>query len=509
MAELTVTVNSHNFTVTRITPRARAAVDSFARQYVQYGLVRNRNRLERAPLRVFAAATADRREYRFHINCLERFKEHLPLHYLKDDLVEWYENIIPLAAPVELPVLPNWTSHDYQIPVIEYLDAPPPPRSKFVDLQTGKGKSYCSLRSISNLKVWAVIIIKPMYLEKWLIDIRKTFEDLSIEDVVTVRGSESLQAILEMAKAGDMSSKIILISNKTMQNWIKQYEQHGEYTLELGYPCTPGEFCEVLGVGVRLIDEVHQDFHLNFKIDLYTNVERSVSLSATLLADDDFINKMYELAYPLSQRYKGPAYDKYIAAYSVLYTLQHPNRIRCINSVTKMYTHHLFEESILKFKETTANYLQMIETVLRKTYMHEYQPTQKAAVYCASIDMCTVVTDYLQKKFANMDVRRYVEQDPYDNLMDADIRVTTLLSAGTAVDIPNLTTVILTVAVSSSQSNIQGFGRLRKLKDGVIPQFLYLVCEDVPKHIEYHEKKRVLLEARALTYKSERIATPV
>ena len=68
------------------------------------------------------------------------------------------------------------------------------------------------------------------------------------------------------------------------------------------------------------------------------------------------------------------------------------------------------------------------------------------------------------------------------------------------MDIPQLTTAILTVAVNSSVSNIQGFGRLRPLKDGRTPIFVYFVCTDVPKHIEYHERKKDIIRTRSVGF---------
>jgi hypothetical protein len=149
------------------------------------------------------------------------------------------------------------------------------------------------------------------------------------------------------------------------------------------------------------------------------------------------------------------------------------------------------------------NYLKLITDVLKMGHFRNgYQFGDRCLIYCAGIEMCTIVTEHLRKLYPHLKINRYVEEDPYENLMESDITVSTLLSAGTAVDIPMLTTVILTTAVSSSPSNLQGFGRLRELKDGRPPQFYYFVCEDIPKHTEYHDRKRDLLETRALNYKS-------
>lgn len=368
--------------------------------------------------------------------------------------------------------------------------------------------SYCTMRGMAIHGLRTAIIVKPMYLDKWVEDMHRTFV-LEPKDIMVIRGASQLMALLLMGEADEIKSKILLISNKTIQNWLKLYENFRQETLDQGYACTPDRMFEVLGVGNRVIDEVHQDFHLNFKIDLYTNVQKSISLSATLLSDDDFMNKMYEIAYPAHTRYRGPAYDKYILARSIIYRLRQPTEVRYKDPVSKNYSHHVFEQWILKNDQRSANYFDLINFVIKGSYLPKYKKGDRCIIFCASIAMCTVVTAYLKKQYPTMDVRRYVEEDPYEDLMEADIRVTTLQSAGTAVDIPQLTTVVLTTAVSSSQSNVQGFGRLRKLSDGTTPEFNYFVCEDVPKHVDYHEKKRAILQDRAVSYKSISVGTPV
>lgn len=502
MPELFVSIRSHHFVVTRITPRGRPVVDTFSRKMVQYGFSRDMyNKSVYGPLKVFAAATKDRQEYRFHINMLAEFKIHLKVHNVIDDMVEYEYVAVPEPVTAEFKIKPHWSDRDYQTPVIDYIIDNDPPLAKFVSLATGRGKSYCTMRAMETLKCRTLIIVKPMYMIKWVEDMERTFENIS-QDIVMVSGSKQLMALLSIAEAGELTSKVIVISNKTLQNWIKLYEKFREETLDMGYACLPDKLCEILGVGIRLIDEVHQDFYLNFKISCYTNVMRSISLSATLLSDDDFMNRMYEVAYPAVSRYKGQAHRKYISAKAVIYKLKRPDLIRTKDYATGNYSHHLFEQSVLRHSDTKKNYFGLINKIVEEGYLKDYKKGQKLIIFCISIDMCTELVKYLKNKHNKLDIRRYVEEDPYDNVISADIRVTTLQSAGTAIDIDNLTTTILTIAVSSSQANIQGLGRLRELKDGSTPQFWYFVCENIPKHIEYHERKRGMLEDRALNYKS-------
>lgn len=509
--EFTVSVFSHHFVVTKITLRGRECVEAFARRYIEYGLEKRRNGpgFVRVPVKVYAAATQNRSEFRFHINQLKDFKESLGLFFLKEHDVEWLHYAPPEPRKVELPIYDHWSDREHQIPVIDYIVNYNEPGAGMVNLQTGKGKSYCSMRAGQILSCAIGFIMKPMYIDKWLIDIRKTY-NLEVEDVMVVQGSKDLMGTLQLAVDGLLTAKVFIFSNKTLQNWIKLYEQHGQATLEMGYACTPDQLFQLLGIGLRVIDEVHQDFHLNFKIDLYTNVKHSVSLSATLLSDDGFKTRMYEIAYPSRLRYDGGALHKYIASMALIYRLKDPTQVRFQDWATKRYSHNLFEQSILRNKELTQNYFKLVEHVVKTYFIPRYRKKgDKMIIFASSIALCTKLTEYLTRVFPQFEVRRYVEEDPYENLMEPDLRVTTLLSAGTAVDIPGLTTTFLTTAVSSSQSNVQGLGRLRELADGTVPLFIYAVCEDISKHIEYHERKRQLLQDRASSYKLEHYTAPI
>lgn len=503
MVELTVTLYSHHFTVSKITGRAFAAVQEFARRNVQYGVKKEYGRWVRVPTKVYAAATRDRSVFRFHINQLKDFEHHLKNSFLagSDERV-----VAPLKDidPVTLKIKDEWVPRDDQVPVIEYICADTPHISRFVDLQTGKGKSFITMYSAARLMARAVYIFRPMYLDKWVIDIRKTY-DIELEDLITVQGSGELIEFLELVRTGEWVGKVILISNKTFQNYLKLYEEHKEGILEMGYACTPPEFFEFVGSALRVIDEVHQDFHLNFKIDLYTHVKRSVSLSATMISDDPFVERMQNLAYPSDQRYQGGVYDKYIAIRAVFYQLADPNKVKTRNPFSSNYSHNAYEHSIMRDKRMLDNYVAMHIRLLESTWLREdyYKPGDRAVVFCASIDLCTLMRDRLQQHFTKFTVERYVGSlnDPYDNLMNPDLRVTTHGSAGTAVDIPELTVTVMGIALKSSAGSLQNLGRLRKLKDGREPMYVYLNCSDIPKHIEYHDHRAKLLDGKTTNYR--------
>jgi hypothetical protein len=500
LAHLKIKVYSHHFSATRLTARGKWLCTNFAKLYVQYSWEQQAGQFHRVPFKVYAAATDDREEYRFHIHQFDHFREFLENNFTNGSLIDWETEPEYEAALADFTVKAMWIPKDYQEPIIEYLIAPEP-ISKFVDLQTGRGKTFCALAGLSKFGKRFVIVIKPMYIDKWIEDLAKTYEGLLPEDVMVVKGSAALMKLMQLAQENALHCKVIIISNKTMQNYISEYEKYHHEILDMGYACAPYDLFTLLKVGARLIDELHQDWHFNYKLDLYTHVERSISLSATLLDKDPFISRMYEMAYPLKERFMGLALDKYIEAYSVHYRFNRPDKIRTEEQGGRGYAHTALEKSVMRNPAVLLNYMHYIDYILDIGFFNNPRAKKKVLIFAATVDMCTQITAYLKRKYPDRDVRRYVAEDPWSDLMEGEMIVSTLGSSGTAQDIEDLTNVVLTVAVSSIKSNIQSLGRLRKLKDDAVVQFHYAVCNDIPKHLDYDRDKRLMLSKRAKSFR--------
>lgn len=495
-----MTIYSHHFSLTRLSPVGRMLAVKFASRYVQYGLVPGGGQMHKKAVKVFGAANGDRTEFRFHINQLSEFRKmQFQMGYDNPKLFETVKVPVKETPTIEFTVDPNFVPRDYQVPIIDYLSQKQPV-CKLVGLQTGKGKTASALSANAVLKKIPCIIIKPGFIDKWTEDLVKMY-GLALDEIMVVQGGKQLLALLNLVKENKLEYKAIILSNATMRIWLTAYERGPEFAEDLGYCIPPYKFFEHVKCGVRLIDEVHLDFHFNFKLDLYTNVEYAISLSATLLTNDPFLRSMHEIAYPIKDRYNSPDLDKYISSYAVHYRFEKPDKIRTSEYGSSSYSHGAVEKSIMKHVPTMHAYMNLIDYTLEIGYNKSIKKDKKCIIFAYSVDMCTAIAKHLEGKYPDYDVRRYVADDPYENLMQPDVIVSTLGSAGTAVDIPNLTNVILTTAVDSIQSNVQSLGRLRKLDNGeTITEFHYFVCEDIPKHLEYHERKKQMLSQRAKTF---------
>jgi hypothetical protein len=362
--------------------------------------------------------------------------------------------------------------------------------------------TFITMQAMSKICRRTVVIVKPGYMEKWVSDFIKTYE-IGPEDVMTVSGGAQLLALLAMQQAGQLTQNLIIISNRTYQNWLSLYEANGLGTVDLGYACLPDQLFEFLQAGIRLVDETHQDFHLNFKMDLYTHVPLSISLSATLISNDIFMQRMYEVMFPAVTRAPVPALQKYIRALALVYRMK-PGRekyVRTSEHGSTNYSHTAFEKSIMKSDSLQESYFEAIKFCLDATYMKKYIKGDKFIVFAASVVMCERIRDYLKEEYPSLKIRKFTQGDPMSHLLESDGAISTLGSAGTAHDIPGLTTVVQTTAVDSPQANVQSFGRLRVIP-GRDVDFVFFSCVDIPKQMQYYARKKTMLEERAASFRT-------
>lgn len=461
-------------------------IDNFLRKY--YTLTQSSfSATSTAEPKLFAGKIKHRGVYQLHSNQFI----HL-YHYLKDinysmELSEKIDKRDYKVESTDFRVRDNWKLRDYQVPVYEFL-LDNPVKSKLVPLQTGLGKTAIFLYTAATIRQRLAIVILPTYIDKWVSDVA-SIHDAKTSDVMVIQGSKALRSIVELAKHNSLTNDYYIFSNRTLQEFITQYEENPEQCVDF-YGISPIELFPLLGIGVLLVDETHQHFHSIFKILLYSNVKFQVGLSATLLSEESVIRRLHSVVYPSNCIYTKSSINRYIDVYAITYNIAEHYRkhLRTTNYGSKHYSHVAFEQSITKRQHTLDKYLKLIDTTIKDYYIQEYVDKDKLLIFVATVNLATQLTEYLKEIYTDKVVNRYCENDPYTNLQTSDIIVSTVISSGTAVDIENLRVVIQTVAISSTVSNIQSLGRLRDLKNRDV-KFCYLYTNTVAKQKEYHLKR--------------------
>lgn len=439
--------------------------------------------------KMYGVRTLNPLVFRFHINQYDQFISFMATKGFTNPTV----TTEPLYKPVEvdLEITTDKRPRDNQPEIIDYLVSEG--SKKVIELQAGQGKTLCALFAASSLGFRVALDIKPMYIERWLDDLAREggIYSLTPSEVTVVRGSKALGNLIQTALTGEMNYKFIVFSNKTLAIYYKEYiagENMAKY-----HDVAPQDLLKTLGVGVRITDEAHQDFHSCFRADLFTHVLKTISLSATLDPDDPFLKQMYEVIYPKDLRFGGSTYHKYVDVISVPFKIDKTikSRVRFNQKGMMSYNQNVYEESILDSKKRTSNYLHMVTDLTTKYFIEKRYGEHRLLIFAGRVDMCVEIVEHLSKEYPNLRIGKYTEEESYEILDELDIIVSTPISAGTAVDISKLQVCINLVALGSTQANLQMIGRLRELRGiDINPLFIYIYCTDIEKHIEYHRKKR-------------------
>ena len=493
---------SHHFTVSNIRKDAvRVATEGVYNQFAhwQFGR-RDDGSFGRMIGKHFAVKMIGRHGdacYRFHINAWHTFCMALDgVGYGKDQF-NIYEMPLYEPQPANLTFGFAHALREDQLAAHEYLMSAAP-ASKLVTAQTGTGKSVTATHALCAKAKRVLVIIRPMYIKKWIADLQNLC-GIPKERIVVVSGDKypgiTVKPLQELLKCvtEDLPYDAIIISNKTIRRWLTKYIERGDKLLNEGYAITPVELCERLGTNGYLVDERHQDFHLQFLMDLFTHAPETIGLTATLISDDPFITKMQSILHPPHTRAKKAAYNVYARVSSFHYWFKNPDRIRLVQFGSTSYSHTAFEDSIARNPQVLKNYFDMVRLAVERYWNNNGKRVgDRCLIFFATIVMCSKFVAYLRAFYPHVNISRYCEGDPYENLIESDIAVSTVISAGTAHDIAQLTAVIMTNVMKSSSSNWQVLGRLRDLKDGRNPYFVYFVGEDFGKHIDYHMAKQEL-----------------
>lgn len=489
-----VVVYTHHFTVKPLNSRMTQLIYSFSRNYLYrrsiYGKTGN---ILTEVVKHYASADKDRTIFRFHYNGLESFKRFLKDRYMTTDQysIEYLPD--PTYDTVDYKLQPNFSPRPYQIPVIDYIVDPDHPRFKLLALNTGEGKTISSFFAMEKMKIKTIVIERPGYIDRWLDEIKKVFVDIK---VMTVTGTANLQLFMKKVRDYELEYDIALVSNKTMQLFITAYEKFGEEVIsEDKYICPPQEFFQTVRAGFRIIDEVHQDFHFNFKLDMYTHVQYSLSLSATLVNKENFIEEMYQVAYPKELRYHSKTTNKFVKATCVYFSINERYKIVSTRRGTNLYSQTAYEECLMRITPVFNDFKEMVYNIVNDGFINEMSKGDKLIIFAGTVKMCSELTHYLRTKFKGVSINKYTAEDDYSNLIDSDIRITTMGSGGTAHDIPNLTTIIKLVSLDSVQSNLQLIGRLRDIPGKDI-KYIYLVDETQSKQVIYHRNAKKVLDSR-------------
>ena len=368
-----------------------------------------------------------------------------------------------------------------------------------LSLAPGFGKTYCSIKFISLSGLRSMIFVGGL-IDQWKRSIFD-FTELTEDDVYVVQGAASMtKLLLKIDKT--IFPKIILCSLGT----IRAYASGGD-----AYENYPpfNKIFDILRVGIKIIDEAHLNFFLTMMIDLQTNAEVNVALTATFDRGEQDVKKIFNFHYPRLMRFGEENFKRYVDIYSYRYTLGGVIPAKAYTTIQGYNNSKLEEWLLRKGRRHLDNiYSTVYSPAIHSHYINCKRPGQRLLILCSSIVMCQWFREKLISDLSGdekLEIELYIGETDDIVLTEADIIISTPGSGGTGRDIKELRTVLMTVATGSDTMNRQSLGRLRELPSGDTPNYIYTWNIDIEPHLKYHDIRKITYQNRGKSFSEIKI----
>lgn len=316
-----------------------------------------------------------------------------------------------------------------------------------LNLQTGKGKTYCSITALSYLGYRSIIITNS---NDWLAQWKAFFleyTDIQPDEIYYISGTPTLMKLFNR----DISKyKVILCTHATLKSYAGR---HGWKAVN--------EFFKYMQFGVKIYDEAHLNFDNMFMIDCFSNTWLTYYVTATPNRSNDTEDIIY------TRYFNGvpsiSLFDENVDPHTSYIGIKYnscPNPIQisdCKNAYgmdRNKYTNYLVHQD---------NFYRMLRIILDMAF----KKPGKHLFYIGTNEAILVVKDWIYKNYPELvgEVGVFTsisDKETKKEQLNKKIILTTTKSAGAAVDIPGLVeTVVLAEPFKSKVLAQQTFGRTR------------------------------------------------
>lgn len=266
-------------------------------------------------------------------------------------------------------------------------------------------------------------------------------------------------------------------------------------------PWTWQGFLKEYGVGTKIVDEAHQNFHAVNKLDLLSNIKNNLYLTATFLKSGVSASRIFNTVYPTEMQYGDSDIERYtnvtVYAYRGMVPSRFVKRKRGYNAIK-------YEQYLLKRPMWMKDYLENI--VLTEVYVHfvrKRNEGEKCLLFFSTKAMIERVRDFLNVELAKYGLvaKEKIGGTPDDVLNDPNyhIYIGTPSGMGTGRDIPHLRTAINFVSFDSKVLTKQCYGRLRRIP-GVDTEWVDNVDRMIDSQVRHWQSRDKFYRKAAKNY---------
>lgn len=350
-----------------------------------------------------------------------------------------------------------------------------------LNLDTGDGKTYCVIASLTFLKMKSLIVTHTESIKQQWSESLLKFTSISEPHICNLSGTGLIEKLVKTIKNGNsVPYKVYLVNHATIRNYAKKY----------GWDAVT-ELFKLLKIGVKVFDEAHLEFENLVRIDLFTNTKKTFYLTANFERSGVSENIVFEKCFKRIAKYGVETKQekrKHIKYLGVLY-----NTRPTLTEQAAVKNIHGFDKN--KYCDYTIKqdkFFDVVHTVLDICMKNE----GKVLILLSKINACEImykdIKEYLNEIKSDYTVSIYNSSIPEkDKLvaLERDIIISTQKSLGTGNDIKGLRSVIMTEQYSSKIIANQTAGRLREYSSDEYTFYIELVDIGFVRAYDMYKKR--------------------
>jgi superfamily II DNA or RNA helicase len=404
------------------------------------------------------------------------------------------QSIYPDPRKVEIEMRSAFVNprDEFQEKAISFLMNEKDPQ-KFLSLDTGFGKTFCTINYLSKVGLPTLIISKNLS-EQWLEFVTDYTKCQNERDVEILQGSKILE---------DYSKPHGFKKKHKASFYITTIDTLRSFASRAG-PLALQNLADELEIGIKVFDEAHSNYILNNKIDLNMQVKETIYLTATPARSNQNEDRVFKKIFALV-----PTHGVYTHLVKQYYYI---NKItfnsnpterdinRCSTSRgfnSKNYSEYMFSSNIKKYFVYG-----LIRGLLIKLFKND--PDSKCLVLLDLLKDIQWFHDMIEQdpaiialnKTCGMYCTIIKDKEAKEKELDNPIILGTLGSLSAGHDIPGLRVIIPFTSFSSGVIARQLLGRLRYI-EGKAVYYFDIIDEGFPSMIHQRKERMKIFEPRA------------
>lgn len=361
-------------------------------------------------------------------------------------------------------------------------------KQKFLNIDTGYGKTFCTIKAISSIGKAAMIIMANSNLMKQWIGALRKFTTIRLDDIIQISGRDTF----ERAIKNKNDAKIYICSTQTMAIMSEEGRLQ--------------EFIDACGIGVKVIDEAHEMMNAVANIDLGSDVYYNFYLTATPERSDTRENIVYNRITKTFSKFGGYTADisQYVHVKNVyINTHPAPFHIRICNTKSG-FSAILYEKFLFK-NDKKKTFIYLICKYICAKILKSDKDGKVLILFSIRDDI-----NEIARLFKNNDqidcgiFTNDIEPSKKQNELNKNIILSTLKSSGAGMDIKNLRCIINFIPFKSVVLLHQLMGRLRYI-DGKALFYFNIVDEGYENISRQNLKRQYFFRNKAADIKDMRL----